>query len=68
MKAIGILLFGCAMYLLAIFSAIMLSGVSDWYLWGGTIFVGFIAGTIASFYGLILLFQNNDSKKKDDKE
>ena len=64
MKGIAQILFGCAMLLLGIFSAVMILGVSDWYLWVGLIIVAPFVGIFFAIIGLVNVCQ----KEKEEEE
>ena len=64
MKGIAQILFGCAMFLLGIFSAVMLLGVSDWYLFFGLAIVAPLLGVAFAIIGLMNVCQ----KDKDEME
>lgn len=61
MKGIGLILFGMSMFLLGIFSILMLM-ISDWYLWMILIIIGLCAGIIASITGLIVVCRKTPSR------
>lgn len=62
MKGIAQILFGCVMLVLGIFSAVMLLGVSDWYLWLGLVIVAPLLGVAFAIIGLMNVCQ----KEKDE--
>ena len=63
MKGIAQILFGCAMFLLGIFSAVMLLGISDWYLWIGLAIAAPFVGIIFAIIGLVNVCQKEKEEE-----